>query len=319
MKSNKLLISVLALLSICACGDTTTSQVETPSTSSQLTTVAPTSTTQTPTTAKPTTATPTTQTPTTVAPTTQVQTNPEIVAVSTKVYNIGDAIDKAAFKVELVNKDGTKTSTSNFTVTLSEEKASVTSKATITANEKTTTVAIPLTKVTIEAEDCKNTTDNYRFFAKDGTYKTEAGYGENKTASFGLNSKTRKTSTNTGVNTEMGFTIESGCAQTVDLYMNAASTICRKDKTMGDVLVEDALDMTVNGVATSFIEDAKVLGENTKDWFNWKYLKIATINLKEGTNTIEMIVNYQGELVSNPQNSGDGPFNVDYFVFEYVE
>ena len=88
---------------------------------------------------------------------------------------------------------------------------------------------------------------------------------------------------------------------------------------MGDVLVEDALDMTVNGVATSFISDAKVLGDSTKDWFNWKYLKIATINLKEGTNTIEMIVNYQGELVSNPQNSGDGPFNVDYFVFEYVK
>lgn len=237
--------------------------------------------------------------------------------MSIKHYNIGEAIDKTAFSVEQISASGTKTKVTNFEVTLSEETASLTSKDTITANGYSDTIGIPLTSVLIEAENCKNTTDNYRLLAKEGTYKIEASKGENGTSSFGTNSNTRNSSTNKNISTEMTFTIESGCNQEISLYMNAASTNAVKNVgKMRDVIVEDALDMKLNGEPASFNADAVDLGENSTDWFNWKFLKIATLNLVKGTNTIDMIVNYQGESLSG-QTSGDGPFNIDYFVFQY--
>ena len=239
-----------------------------------------------------------------------------ISASSTKHYNIGDPIDKAAFKVELVLENDKTYPITDFNVSLNEETASLTSKATITYGEYKDVVAIPLNKVLIQAEDCTNTTDNYRLYAKEGTYKIEEGHGENKTASFGLNSIARKSTSNVGINTELTFTIDSGCEQEIGFYMNAASTVRLSNKKMTDVLVEDALDMKVNGENASFLPDAVVLGEQSSDWFNWKYLKIASLNLKKGINTIEIIVNCKDTILVG-QEGGDGPFNVDYFVFEH--
>ena len=98
--------------------------------------------------------------------------------------------------------------------------------------------------------------------------------------------------------------------------MNAASTYGNASKKMQDVLVEDALDMKLNGEPASFLEDAIIESDNTTGWFNWKFLKIAQLKLIKGTNTIDMVVNYQGSFITNPQQRGDGPFNIDYFLIQ---
>ena len=313
MKPNKLLVGSLLLFTLMGCGSPASSA---PASSSNGTTS-----TQAPSSSATSSK---TSTPSSVTPTPSSSQSSEnkpatsegLYAVATKHYEIGEAIAKTAFSVEQVSASGSRTKVTNFEVTLSEETASLTAKATITANGLTDTVAIPLKRVIIEAENCTNTTDNYRLHAKEGTYKIENSKGENGTASFGTNSNTRNSTTNKNISTEMTFTIESGCEQEISFFMNAASTNAVKGVgKMRDVIIEDAFDMKVNGEPTNFDTDAVLLGEDSKEWFNWKFLKIATLNLVKGTNTIDMVVNYQGSSLSG-QTSGDGPMNIDYFVFQ---
>lgn len=234
----------------------------------------------------------------------------------TKTYNIGETIDQSAINISYGCECGfTEDLKSQCQLTFNETTASINSKATFIYEGTTYTIPLPIKYYQVEAENCNISGDTANYQLSYEEYEIEAGVGKNKTDIVGTKSTKgdRKLDENKNPiygDTSITITIYSDTNRKLSMSMLGASTFDGNKK----LSIEDACDLTVNGESKSFASDASFKGGGEK-WFGWEDVHIADIDLVQGKNEINILVNYASTL---KQTSGQGPFNIDYFYFQLI-